>query len=500
MSDHRARPGADARSAFHDAFDQAARLARDGLSPAAAAFLGHVREHPRLFRRDTFEDLLHGVFTTVGSINAMPKDVVAPVQPWPVLIDADRRRRFERLAVGMARLVRSLPRRVFGGDPGRIAEFYGLDPRLAALLLAEPNGLEETLCRSDFLDTDGGLMCLEVNVGALGGLPFSAFAPLYVEHREVARFAAEHGLGLDHTDTIRRMFEHVVEGTAGAGWPAGRPLNVLVVASDGRSTAVDSHPLPVYRRILGEVAAAAGIAAEVEVAPLPAVRFSEAGVETGGRRFDAVIEQNDGAPSGDLYRAFKAGRVRLFTGSIGLITADKRNLALLSRLGESDLFDDAERELIRETVPWTRDVTPGLTSRGGRKLPMPELLRRERESLVLKPANAYGGVDVWVGRHTAPEEWARAVDRALAERGWVVQDYVASRPQVFQAGDDGWAWHDLVWGLYTFGDRYAGVLIRLQPSGESPVVNISRGSRIGVVLEADPVLRGGLSQPPSPRE
>lgn len=488
MSDPREQPGAETRAAFDDAFDQAVRLARDGLSPAAAAFLGHVRDHPRLLRRDAFQGLLDGVFTTVGSINAMPAEVAAPVQPWPVLIDAARRRRFERLAVGLARLVRSLPRRIFGGDAGRIADFYGLDPRLAALLLAEPSGIEETLCRGDFMDTEHGLKCVEVNMGALGGLPFSAFAPLYMQHPEIARFAAEHGLDLDFTDTIRRLFEHVVSATAGApGWPAGRPLDILVVASDGRQTAVDSHPRAVYERTLAAVAASAGIAASVEVAPLPALRFSDAGVEVGGRRFDAVIEQYDIASSEALYRAFKAGRVRLFTGSIGLITADKRNLALLSRLGDSDLFDPDERELIRAAVPWTRDVTPGLTSHGGRKLPMPELLRRERETLVLKPAGGYGGVDVHVGRHIAPEDWAQAVERALAERGWVVQEYLASRPQVFQAGDEGWAWHDLVWGLYAFGDRYAGTLIRLAPCGESPVVNISRGSRIGVVLEAGPV-------------
>jgi hypothetical protein len=488
MSAPREEPGAETRAAFDDAFAQAVRLARDGLSPAAAAFLGHVRDHPRLLRRDAFQELLDGVFTTVGSINLMPKEVTAPLQPWPVLIDAARRRHFERLAVGLARLVRSLPRRIFGGDAGRIAGFYGLDPRLAALLLAEPSGLEETLCRGDFIDTEHGLKCIEVNVGAVAGLPYSAFAPLYAQHPEIARFAAEQGLGFDHTDTIRRLFEHVVNDTSGApGWPAGRPLEILVVASDGRQTAVDSHPRAVYERILGEVAAAAGIAASVEVAPRSALRFSDAGVEAGGRRFDAVVEQYDVAPSEELYRAFKAGRVRLFTGSIGLITSDKRNLALLSRLCDSDLFEPDERELIRAAVPWTRDVTPGVTSRGGRKLPMPELLRRDREALVLKPADAYGGAGVHVGPHTAPEEWTQVVERALGERGWVVQEYLAPRPQLFQAGDEGWAWHDLVWGLYAFGDRYGGVLIRLIPQGESAVINISRGARIGVVLEADPL-------------
>jgi hypothetical protein len=484
----RAEPGTEARTALDATFDEAVRLARDGLSPAAAAFLGHVRDNPQLLRRDAFQDLFDGIFATVGSINLMRREVAAPVQPWPVLIDADRRRRFERLAVGMARLVRSLPQRVFGGDVGRIAEFYGIDPRLAALLLAEPSGIEETLCRGDFIDSEQGPKCVEVNVGVLAGLSYSAFAPLYLRHPEIARFAAAHRLGLDHTDTIRRLFEHVVGATAGApGRLGGKPLEILVVASDGRETAVDSHPRAVYERTLAEVAAAAGIAARVEVAPRSALRFTGAGVEAGGRRFDAVIEQVDVAPSEALFRAFKAGLVRLFTGAIGLITSDKRNLALLSRLRDSDLFDEDERALIREAVPWTRDVTPGLTSRGGRKLPMPDLLRREREALVLKPADAYGGAGVHVGPHTPPEEWARAVDRALAERGWVVQEYLPPRPQAFQAGEEGWAWHDLVWGLYVFGDRYAGVLIRLMPRGESAVVNISRGARIGVVLEADAV-------------
>jgi hypothetical protein len=469
------------------AFDDAIRRAGEGLSPAAAAFLGFVRENPRLLRRETFRDLLDGVFATVGAVSGVAPEVAAPVQPWPVLIDGERRRRCERLAVGLARLVRSLPRRIFAGDAGRIAEFYGLDPNLAALLLAEPSGIDETLCRGDFVDGERGLQCIELNVGALGGWQHAAFAPLHLGHPEIARFAREHGLRLGVTDSIRALFEHVVGAAVGdPERPGGRPLRVLVVASDGRGTSVDTHPLPAYRRALAAVAAVAGVEAEVEVARLSDLRFSDAGVEVGGRRFDAAVEQNDIAPSAELFRAFKAGRVKLFTGSIGLITGDKRNLALLSRLQDSDLFDAAERELIRSAVPWTRDVTAGLAARGGRKVPMPDLLRRERETLVLKAADSYGGADVHIGRDTEPAAWAQLVERALAERGWVVQDYVAPRPQAFQAGEEGWAWHDLVWGLYAFGDRYAGAFVRLAPRGGGGVVNIGRGATIGVALEADP--------------
>ena len=68
---------------------------------------------------------------------------------------------------------------------------------------------------------------------------------------------------------------------------------------------------------------------------------------------------------------------------------------------------------------------------------------------------------------------------------WVVQEYIQSRPYLFQAGRYGCSPHDVVWGPFVFGSTYAGTILRVQPKSIDGIVNLSRGATEGILLELE---------------
>ena len=468
-------------------FPDQIKQVQEELSPTARRFLEHVESRPRLADRKTFAGLYGEARELVDHISGIPAGGDFGLQPWPLWLGAERRRGHERLAVGIARLTRDLPRRLFDADPQAMAAHYGLDPGLVELIFSEPTFLHTTLCRTDLVDTARGPRCVEINVGNLGGWQHAAFGPLLRRVPEIDRFLAAEGIEAAPRNSVRELFAHVAEDCR--RWdPVVRDgaLNLLVLASDGGGgTGPETHPASVYRRELAAVLAELGLEGRVEVAPLSALEVDRRGLKVGSHRFHAVVEQNDTRPDPRVYRAAKQGLVRQYTGPLGMVLGDKRNLAMLSLLEDSDLLDREERSLVRDGIPWTRLVQPGRVRYRGERRNLPELLVEERADLVLKAGFSYGGTEVLIGRATPVEAWSGAVEKALAAGDWVVQEYLEPLPYAAQAGEEGWAPHDVVWGLFVFGERPGGVFVRMAPRGDAPVLNIARGARIGVAFEVE---------------
>jgi uncharacterized circularly permuted ATP-grasp superfamily protein len=99
----------------------------------------------------------------------------------------------------------------------------------------------------------------------------------------------------------------------------------------------------------------------------------------------------------------------------------KASLAVLSDERNAGLFDAEERRAIAAHVPWTRRLEERTTAYRGRPVDLIPFVLEQRERLVLKPDDEYGGKGVVLGWETGAAEWERAVAAALAE-GSVVQE------------------------------------------------------------------------------
>jgi hypothetical protein len=91
----------------------------------------------------------------------------------------------------------------------------------------------------------------------------------------------------------------------------------------------------------------------------------------------------------------------------------KSSLAVLSDERNTHLFGAEERKAIDAYVPWTRRVEERKTRRGAETVDLIPHIVAQRERLVLKPDDEYGGKGVVLGWTVDASEWERAVRDAM---------------------------------------------------------------------------------------
>lgn len=144
-----------------------------------------------------------------------------------------------------------------------------------------------------------------------------------------------------------------------------------------------------------------------------------------------------------LVRAVRDGNVVMVDSFHCKPLHKKASLAVLSDERNATLFDAAERAAIVELVPWTRRVEERRTEQAGRTVDLVPFVLAERERLVLKPNDDYGGAGVILGWTVDARTWEQAVRDALTAPH-VVQERIALPSETFPC---------LVDGRVHFGDR-----------------------------------------------
>jgi uncharacterized circularly permuted ATP-grasp superfamily protein len=181
------------------------------------------------------------------------------------------------------------------------------------------------------------------------------------------------------------------------------------------------------------------------------------------------------------------GNLIMFNGPITHLLSNKLNLALLSENEDTGAFTPGDREIIKKYIPWTRRLVPGEVTFGTGTFDMEDFLSSHREKLVIKPDRELGGIDIQVGKFTAAEQWEEAIGNAFRDkdRNWLVQEYVEPSTHLYQYSDDGYAEHQIIWGLFVFGSTYAGGFLRLIPKNEDRkgVINTHQGAEKTAILE-----------------
>lgn len=205
----------------------------------------------------------------------------------------------------------------------------------------------------------------------------------------------------------------------------------------------------------------------------------------GGRRIDLVyrrvlindiIERRDECAA--LVSAYAARAVCVANTFRCKLAHKKAFFAILTDAQHEALFSRAERDLFRASVPWTRVLEDRATEKDGRRGGLLERVRRDRNQLVLKPNDEYGGKGVRLGWETSEAEWDDALQAALRDgRGaWVVQERIPVRREVFPQFDASGqvAMREMLVDLapYLFRGRMGGYLTRLSASG---LANVTSG-------------------------
>lgn len=175
-----------------------------------------------------------------------------------------------------------------------------------------------------------------------------------------------------------------------------------------------------------------------------------------------------------LVDAYLDGAVTVVNSFRAKLLHTKMSLALLSDDRYGRLYTAAQRKAIARHIPWTRKVREGRTTHGGGSLDLAEFVVQNRERLVLKPNDEYGGKGVVLGWTVDQHEWEQAFLAALVTPS-VVQERVPVPRYPFPVVLDRMHFLDLSidHDPYLFWGKVHGCLTRLSSSA---LLNVTAGA------------------------
>jgi A circularly permuted ATPgrasp len=139
-----------------------------------------------------------------------------------------------------------------------------------------------------------------------------------------------------------------------------------------------------------------------------------------------------------LLDAYRAGAICMVNSFRSKIIHKKALFAVLTDPKHAALFSANELATIRAHVPWTRLVNDERTDYFGRDVNLLDHIRADGERLVLKPNDDYGGHGITIGWNVDQRGWDEAINDALANGDYIVQERVPTARETFPAlTDDG---------------------------------------------------------------
>lgn len=453
------------------------RRAHAELSKANGLFLDYIQANPELLKRSAFEGL-----------DALEDTGGYTLQAWPTFISTAFMESIHRWNKVLCHLVKVIPHRLFGNDASRFADFYQLEANHASLVVAtyaNPRWVNETLSRGDFMLTKDGFKCMEYNLASrLGGWHSSWATKGMLEIEPVRRFVEENGLVVHRESTFKPLMTYMVRQCIKRFTSAEANIVALVMPdrltkAHGQIELFDSmrrEVEAVERLLRGKVRCRLLQGTPEQLQERNGMLYLDQ------HRVHAVIEGTYGSAGLDAMRCWLKGTVDLYNGPATPVMNDKRNLAMLSEVKDSDLLNDAERQVVEAHLPWTRRLSKErLHPKAVAPVSRQEVVERRRE-LVIKPSNMNSGEGVFLGPYLDDKAWQEVLDQAYEEGNWLVQEILESPSYLFQRGDEGAEIHDLVWGVFLYGERDGGPFLRIGPKHMGGPINAHTGAALGVTV------------------
>jgi hypothetical protein len=176
-----------------------------------------------------------------------------------------------------------------------------------------------------------------------------------------------------------------------------------------------------------------------------------------------------------VVRAVRDGAVCMVNPFRCKILYKKASLAVLGDERNAHLFTADELKAISAHVPWTRIVEERKTLHRGIEIDLVPWIAENREWLVLKPNDDYGGRGIVLGWTVGQEEWDAALRTAL-DTPYVVQERIMLPREPFPSLVDGRVlitdrMLDIA-PFVTHGTQVDGCLTRLSTD---PLLNVTAG-------------------------
>lgn len=313
-------------------------------------------------------------------------------------------------------------------DSAPLQDEMGLTAAERELVAIEPgfSGISINSRLDSFL-TDGSYQFVELNAENPAGISYSEvmakiFLDLPVMKEFAERFtvlplyARKHMLG-----TLLKAYSEW------SGGNADRP-RIAIVDLRGLPTQCEFEQFQEFFRSEGY---------ETEIVHPDELEYRDGRLCRGDFKIDIVyrrllvnefLENLDKAqPLLDAYRDRKVCVVNSFRSKF---VHKKMLFGLLTDEKNSDLFTPEEQAAIATHIPWTRRMCERKTSFESNEVDLVEFTRANRDILVLKPNDEYGGKGIFIGWESDESQWDSAIETALSG-DYLVQRRVGTAREVF---------------------------------------------------------------------
>jgi uncharacterized circularly permuted ATP-grasp superfamily protein len=160
------------------------------------------------------------------------------------------------------------------------------------------------------------------------------------------------------------------------------------------------------------------------------ITYSHGKLQTRNGRIDVIYKRvllhelvERGGIDHPILRAVRDRNVCMVNPPTCKILHKKASLAVLSDERNARLFSAGELAEIEATIPWTRVVEERTTRYKGKDADLLRVITDNRDQLVLKPNDEYGGKGIVLGWQVDDAGWRDALKTALAEP-YIVQQRI----------------------------------------------------------------------------
>jgi hypothetical protein len=323
--------------------------------------------------------------------------------------------------------------------------------------------------RLDSFVTPSSYQYVELNAESPAGIAYNeVLVDIFLELPVVKKFQEKFTLG--RFNARKRLLETLVGCYHEAGGLAEHPT-IAIVDYEDVPTRTEHH---LFRDYFAESGYPALVCDPRDLA------FENGALRYEGRSIDIVYKRllvneliDRQAQLGALLEAARQRAVTIVNPFRCKPIHKKAIFAVLTDDDIQPLLTGEEREAVKAHVPWTRRVVEGKVMRDGQPTDLPAFIAANRERLVMKPNDEYGGKGVFIGWEMSDTDWGAALAEAL-RASYVVQEKVEVGRQSFPELAPELRFRDFIVDLdpFVFQGEVEGFLTRL--SGTS-LANVSSG-------------------------
>lgn len=407
------------------------------------------------------------------------------VSAWPLVLNASKTGEFKSFVKTLPNIIDQAMNFYFSDDIQVFAEYFNEPATTLTLMRSPPQKEEIFIARHDIVFSNGKLKLLEINAGCnLGGMELDWMHLKALEATKKLPIAQKYKLRYRKIfpallDTIAQAVATLdKEGKTGNILFSGKSLPHEVTATLAQFLLGQYKESQFYQQ--GKV---------FLCSDYNQVVFEENDqVSYEGHQIDAVVmmEAEDFSTiKNELTASYMTKKIVFPDSPAHRLLGSKLLLALLHEPKVKDSLTDEERKWIDRHIPWTAKFNQQHVTWHGHRYQVDELLKQEKNNLVLKKSVSMQGRDVFIGKYTSEQEWQHTIYHLEDEKDWIIQEYCSPDNIIVSDTNSNLRTCTPVWGVFDFNHDYRGSFIRVTPVdfNNSGVINCAAGAMVVIVLE-----------------